>query len=159
MRRILPHPVLTLFLLLMWLMLTRFSLGQAILGLLVALVAARALAALEPSRVRVRRWGPLVPLIGVFLADIVASNLSVARIILSGRAPASGLVEIPLATRDRNVLTILSIMISATPGTVWLGWNPLSGAILLHVFDMKEEGMWVDIVQRRYERRLREIFE
>lgn len=159
MKRLLPHPLTTLFLLLMWLALTRVTLGQAILGLAVALVASRALAALEPGGAIVRRWRPVVPLIFVLLHDIVFSNLHVARLLLSRRMPASGLVEIPLVSRDRTVLAILSIMISATPGTVWLGWNPVTGAMLLHVFDLREEQMWIEIVQNRYERRLREIFE
>ena len=55
MTRIVPHPLLTGGLVLMWLLLNRFSLGHLVLGTAVALVAGRAMAALEPVRPRIRR--------------------------------------------------------------------------------------------------------
>ena len=56
MTRIVPHPLLTGALVVMWLLLNRFSLGHLLLGTAVALVAGRAMAALEPVRPRIRRW-------------------------------------------------------------------------------------------------------
>lgn len=159
MKHILPHPLMTLALLVMWMILTKFSLGQAILGTVIALVASKALAALEPKTVRIRRWTPIPKLVVVLLMDIMASNVHVAWMILSGRQPRSGVVEVELETRDRNILAILAIIISATPGTAWLGWNPRTGTLLLHIFDVREGDIWKTLIQDRYECRLREIFE
>lgn len=159
MKRILPHPVMTVALVIMWMILTRFTLGQLVLGTAVALVASKALAALEPQTVRVRRWRPIPGLIGVLVADLLWSNLTVARMILSADTPRSGVVEVELGTRNRNVLAILSIIVSTTPGTAWLGWDPRSGTLLMHVLDLGEEGIWKTAIQDRYECRLREIFE
>ena len=55
MTRIVPHPLLTGALIVMWLLLNRFSLGHLLLGTAIALVAGRAMAALEPVRPRIRR--------------------------------------------------------------------------------------------------------
>ena len=63
MTRILPHPLLTAALILMWLLLNRFSLGHLLLGTAVALVAGRAMAALEPVRPRIRRWDLVLRLV------------------------------------------------------------------------------------------------
>lgn len=159
MRRLVPHPVLAVALVLMWLILTRFSLGQLVLGTGVALVASWALGPLEPRTIRIRRWRPIPGLLVVLAGDVMWSNLRVARQILSGRIPASGVVEVDLESRDRAVLALLAIIISATPGTAWLGWNPRSGKMLLHVFDLREGDEWKTLIQTRYECRLREIFE
>lgn len=56
MSRVLPHPLLSLALLLMWLMLTRFSLGHALLGGTVAVFAGWSMSALQPETPRFRRW-------------------------------------------------------------------------------------------------------
>ncbi|MCJ8139204.1 Na+/H+ antiporter subunit E [Falsirhodobacter halotolerans] len=159
MKRVVPHPIFFCLLLLMWMILTRFSLGQLILGSAVSAVACRALSALEPKNVTIRRWRPIPRLIGVFLMDMAWSNLQVARVILGRRQPRSSIVEVPLDTRDRAILAIMSIIITATPGTAWLGWNPRSGILLMHVFDLEEEEMWRDLMKTRYEKTLREIFE
>ncbi|MGC5376478.1 hypothetical protein ACPXAO_23515, partial [Salmonella enterica] len=55
-RRYIPYPLLALMLTLMWLILTRFSLGNLILGLAVALVASQVMVRLQPSKPRIRRW-------------------------------------------------------------------------------------------------------
>ena len=159
MKRLFPHPLLTLALILMWMILTRFSLGQAILGTVIAIVASKALAKLEPKTVRIRRWSPIPILLFVLVKDVLASNFHVASLILSGRQPKSGVVEVDLETRNRNILAILAIIISATPGTAWLGWNPRTGKLLIHVFDLREGDVWKTLLQDRYECRLREIFE
>lgn len=159
MTRVFPHPIFFVTLLIVWMILTSFSLGQLILGSGVSFVACRALSALEPQNVGIRRWTPIPRLIGVFLLDMAWSNVQVARIILGRRQPRSSIVEVPLETRDRAVLAILSIIITATPGTAWLGWNPRTGILLMHVFDLEEEAMWRDLMKSRYEKTLMEIFE
>ena len=48
MTRILPHPLLSAALVLMWLLLTRFSLGHLVLGSVIAVLAGLALARIDP---------------------------------------------------------------------------------------------------------------
>ena len=56
MTRLLPHPLLTAALILMWLLLTRFSLGHLVLGSVIAVLAGLALARIEPEAPRIRSW-------------------------------------------------------------------------------------------------------
>ncbi|WP_128254106.1 Na+/H+ antiporter subunit E [Falsirhodobacter deserti] len=158
MKRIIPHPILTLVLLVMWLILTQFTLGQAILGTAVALVAARALAALEPQTIRIRRWSPIPGLFYTFVVDILWSNVKVGRAIMSRTTPPSGLIEVELDTRDRNILAIISVVIAAAPGTAWLGWNPGNQTLLLHLLDIEEGEIWEETLKKSYLGRLKEIF-
>ncbi len=69
------------------------------------------------------------------------------------------MIEIELETRNRTALALLAIIVTATPGTAWLGWNPRRGVLLLHVFDLVDEAQWQDLIKNRYEKALREILE
>ncbi len=162
MTRFVPHPLLTVALVLMWLLLNRFSLGHLLLGTVVALVAGRAMAALEPTEPRIRRWDLVVRLFGVVMADIVRSNVGVARLIVFGRREAhgkSGFVEMDLALRDPTALAVLAVIVTATPGTAWLDYDAARGRLRVHVFDLVDEDEWRRIITVRYGGALKEIFE
>jgi multicomponent K+:H+ antiporter subunit E len=132
MKQVFPFPILIGSLIVMWLFLTSFSLGNL-----------------------------LPKLIGIVLLDIIRSNIAVVTIILQGkrRARRSGFLTIPLDLRDPTGLAILSVIITSTPGTAWLDYNSARGTVLLHIFDLVDEGEWLDLIKNRYEHLLREIFE
>jgi multicomponent K+:H+ antiporter subunit E len=160
--RLLPYPLLTAGLILMWLLLNRFSPGHLVLGTAIALIASRAVAALEPPKPRIRRWDSAARLFLRVMADIVRSNIGVARVILfsrPGRPRHSGFVEITLTLRDPNALAILAIVMTSTPGTAWLDYDRASGKLQLHVLDLVDEATWIQLVNDRYEPLLKEIFE
>jgi multicomponent K+:H+ antiporter subunit E len=162
MSRLLPHPLLTLVLLLIWLMLTRFSLGHVLLGGAIAILASQALASLHPEGPRLRRWDKIARLAGVVFADILRSNAAVASLILThgrhGRR-RSGFLDVPLDLRDRNGLAWLAVIITATPGTAWIEYDAGSDMLLIHVFDLVDEDGWRFLIKNRYESLLLEIFE
>ena len=161
MSRVLPYPVLTAALLLMWMLLTSFTLGQFLLGAAVAAGASRAMTALQPSKPRLRRWQLIPRLAGIVALDILRSNIAVAGIILRGRRRerVSGFVAIPLDMRDKTGLTVLACIVTSTPGTAWIEYTPDSGVLLIHVLDLLDEEEWVSLIKTRYEALLMEIFE
>jgi multicomponent K+:H+ antiporter subunit E len=162
MGRLVPHPLLSLALVGMWLLLTRFSPGHLLLGTAIALIAGRAMAALKPDRPRIRRWIPALRLGVVVPWDILRSNIAVARLILTnGRRGTrrSGFIRIPLELRDPTGLAILSMIITATPGTAWIEHDRKSGVLILHIFDLTDEAAQRDEILRRYATPLMEIFQ
>lgn len=161
MSRMIPHPILSAVLFLMWLLLTRFTAGQAILGGIVALVAGWSMGALEPAPLRLRRPDLILRLAGRVAADIFRSNVEVARLILTDhRNPGrrSGMVEVPLRITDPAALATLAIILTATPGTAWLDHDAESNILLLHVFDLKDPEESRATIAARYESLLLEIF-
>ena len=78
-----PHPVVSALIALLWMVLTSFSPGQLLLGLLVGLIAGAAYGRLTPDRVRLRRPRLMLQLAGRVAVDILRSNIAVARLILS----------------------------------------------------------------------------
>lgn len=162
MSRYFPHPILFWGLVFMWLILTRFSLGNLILGAMIAGGASWVVSLLRPKRVRIRNMGAAIRLCGIVTYDILCSNIAVANIILKGPASPNrnpGFIQIMLRVRDRNALAALAVIITATPGTAWIEHDPEDGRLLLHILDLKEEDDWQHLIGDRYETLLLEIFE
>lgn len=159
MSRAFPHPLLATFVVLMWLLLNRFSLGHLVLGVAVAFVAGQAMAALDPERPRVRRPLVIVRLFVTVLLDIVRSNVAVARLVLVGGPRRQGFVEIDLTIRAPTALAVLAVIVTSTPGTAWMDYDAARGRLLLHVFDLRDEEEWRRVVNERYGALLKEIFE
>lgn len=161
MSRVLPYPLLTASLIVLWMMLNAFSLGHLLLGTVVALFASRAMAALQPSKPRLRRWQLIPRLMAVVLVDILQSNIAVVRIILFGgrRGRKPGFVAIPLELRDKTGLAVLACIVTSTPGTAWVEYTSATGVLMIHVLDLVDDEEWIALIKSRYEAPLREIFE
>lgn len=161
MRRILPYPLLAAALLAIWLLLNQsLSPGHLLLGSAVAIGASFAMRALRPEAPGVKSWRPLPRIAALIFADILRSNVAVARIILlSARAGrASGFIHVPLETRSRHAQAFLAIMMTATPGTLWVQFDHVRGILLVHILDQVGADDWVGRIKDRYEPLLLEMF-
>ena len=160
-RRVLPYPIFSLALLVLWLLLNQtLSPAHFVLGTCLAIGGGLILTVLEPSQAHLRRPMALVILGWLVLLDIVRSNIAVARIIFGARLSTitSGFVEIPLQLRAPHGLAALAIIITATPGTIWVSYDSQTGVLIIHVLDLVDKSTWRGTIKDRYERRLMEIF-
>ncbi|GJE73582.1 Na+/H+ antiporter subunit E [Methylorubrum suomiense] len=161
MSRILPHPLLSAALTLTWLLLNAPPTpGNVLLALVVGLTVPAVMGALEPRRVRLRAPATLARLAILVLYDMIRSNIDVARVILGLRSGErkTGFVTVPLELREPVGLTILAVILTATPGTLWVQYDSDTGCLLLHVLDYTEDSAWERRIKDRYERPLMEIF-
>jgi multicomponent K+:H+ antiporter subunit E len=156
-------PLLVFVLTALWLLLNQtLALGQVVLGLLLALLLAWAASALRPLQARLKRFDLAALLAWTVFRDIVRSNVAVARVVLglvSDRKIESGFIHIPLDLRDPHGLAALAVIVTSTPGTVWVGLSPSSDTLTLHVLDLQDEDEWIQLIKQRYERPLMRIFE
>lgn len=160
MSRVFPHPVLSLALLVLWLILQQsFSAGNILLGAVIGVAAGYATGRLGLAKPRLKKPWLVFELFVVVTSDIVRSNLAVAWIVLTqGEGPKSAqFLQIPLDLRDRNGLAFLSMIITSTPGTVWVEYDEDESSLLLHILDVIDEQVWIDTIKNRYERLLLEI--
>lgn len=161
-QRILPSPWLSLGLFGGWLLLTRsFSLGQALLGVCVAVAAPLLMAPLRPRPGPLRHWGVLVRLTLRVGVEVLRSAVEVGVGIVRSRRrpPRSGFVAVPLELRDEHALAALAMITAVIPGTVWSELAPDRSALLLHVFDLPDPAGFIAQFKRDYEHPLKEIFE
>lgn len=164
MSRLLYALVLPSLLLALWVLLNdSVSPGNIAIGAVLALALSWALHA---SRLRPLHARPRHPLVILKLAlhvaiDIARSNVAVARIIILGRRAntSPGFINIPLRIKDPHALAALACIVTYTPGTVWADYSEEHNLLTLHVLDLQEEALWLNIIQQRYERPLLEIFE
>ncbi|SNT12148.1 multisubunit potassium/proton antiporter, PhaE subunit [Sphingomonas laterariae] len=160
MRRLLPYPMLSLALFGMWVLLTGFSPGHVVVGALVGVFGGLVMRRLSPEQPRIRFGWAMVKLTALVVADIVRSNIAVGRIILFGRSDRrSGFIQLPITLHSPYALAALVIILTATPGTLWLQHDARSNTILIHVLDLVDEDQWIELIKTRYETLLKEIFE
>lgn len=161
MSRWLPSPLATLGLLALWLLLNQSaSPGHLLLGGILGLLGPLMLRRLEVPPLKLRRPGAILRLLGSFITDMVRSNIAVARTILLNRAGrTAGFVRVPLRLRSPYGLATLACIITATPGTSWVSYDPATGMLVIHVLDLSEGDDWAALIERRYAGLLVEIFE
>ncbi len=156
-------PVLTVALVAMWLALNdTVAPGQVLLGIVLAMVLTWWAARLRPLRPRLRRLQLGFGLLAVVFVDIVRSNLAVGRIILGlvgRRRVRTDFLDIPLDLQDAHGLAVLAMIVTSTPGTVWVGLATDRRTLTLHILDLDDEQKWVRIIKDRYERPLIDIFQ
>ena len=162
MKKILPAPLVSFGLFVVWLLLNRsLSPGHLLLALLLALGLPVLFKELRPQKVRVRHLGTVLRLCWTVVVDTTQSNIAVLRFLLLPRTRrhSADFVKIPLVLRDPNGLAVLAMIVCITPGTVWAELSRDRSLVMLHVLVGHDRGAIVQHVQTRYERPLMEIFE
>ncbi|MBA3598702.1 MAG: Na+/H+ antiporter subunit E [Methylibium sp.] len=160
MKRLLPAPLLSATLFVLWLVLNdSVSPGHLLLAALVAVLIARLTAPLRPVPVRLFHPATLMRFLAVVAHDVVASNFDVARGVWASRPPNGAFVRVPLELRDPNGLAALAMVMCVIPGTVWCELAHDRSALLVHVFDLRDEALLVARIKQRYEQPLMEIFQ
>lgn len=162
MKRLLPTPMLSVALFVLWLLLNQsLSAGHLLLALVLAVAVPLLTQGLRPLPVRIRRPGVIARLMVTVVADSLRSNAAVIGLLLrpGPRRHPSGFVHVPLQVRDPNALAVLAAIVCITPGTAWAELSLDRSMLLLHVLQVDDEAAIVAHVQRAYERPLMEIFE
>lgn len=160
--RILPWPLMSAFLLAMWLLLNQtVALGHVVLGAVLAVVLPLITSSLRPARARVKRPGLIARLFLTVTLDSIHSNIAVARIVLGSKKARdnSGFIKVPLDMRDAYGLAALSVILTAVPGTVWSELSEDGEILTVHVLDLTDEATSIRTIKDRYEKPLMEIFE
>jgi len=159
--RLVPHPLLSLTLVLVWLGLANtFTIGNLILGSVLGLAIPVFTKAYWPDRPKLRRPMKIVEFYAVVLWDIVVANVEVAAIILFRREEniRSHWISIPLELTSAEAITVFAGTITMTPGTVSSTLSADGRSLLVHCLHTDDPDGVRDRIKSRYEDRLMEIF-
>lgn len=158
--RWLPHPVLSVLLLLVWLLLfNTVSVGHILLGSFFALGLPLLNRQFWPEAPKVGHWLRLVQFVVTVLFDIVIANLAVARLVLGSNSrlhPA--VVRVPMDLDNSFAVTLLASTVSLTPGTVSAEISEDCRTLEVHCLDLEDAEGLVRTIKERYEAPLKEIF-
>lgn len=161
MKRLLPAPLLSALLFVVWLLLAQtLDPAHILLAALLAVVVPWFTERLRPERPRIRRPLVIARLAGAVLWDIVLSNIEVARRILGPESAITPrFVWVPLELTDPHAILSLAGIITMTPGTLSAELSPDRRHLLVHAFNVDDEAALVAQIKARYETPLKEIYE
>lgn len=160
-RWLLPHPLLTLILAVVWVLLQNdLSAGMVVFGLILGILIPRFTAPWWPDTPKGFRMGKMIPYSLMVMWDIIVANIQVAWIVLS--VPNDKLkpawIVVPLKLKQPEAITVLAGTITLTPGTVSADLSDEGHSLLVHVLHTDDPDGVRDEIKSRYERRLLEIF-
>ncbi len=163
MRRILPHPRLTLLIILTWMALANaWHPGSFVFAVLMGLVIPWLTARWWPERpaIPLSRLPLAIEYAGVVLWDIVKSNIAVARIVLflPNERLQPAWVAVPLDLTVPEAVAVLAGTVTMTPGTLSCDFTPDGRTLLVHCLHAPDPQSVCDEIKARYEARLRRIF-
>jgi multicomponent K+:H+ antiporter subunit E len=160
-KSLVPHPLLTLLIVVVWILLNGLSWGAAVLGLVLGVVIPNLTSAYWPDRPHVRSPLTIVEYALIVLWDIVVANFQVAYLILFRRGDSlrSQFVTVPLGIRTPEAITALAGTITMTPGTLTADLSADGRALLVHCLETLDPERTVARIKSRYETRLQRIFE
>jgi multicomponent K+:H+ antiporter subunit E len=160
-KRLFPHPWLSIVLLVCWLLLMNdVSPGNILLGAVLGCVISFAVGAgLWMRPVRFGRPWLLVRLALHVLYDIVIANVEVALLVLGPTQKLRpAFIEVPLDSTHEIALTALISIVSLSPGTLCAELSDDRTRLIVHVLDLDDEAALVAQIKTRYEAPLMEIF-
>lgn len=158
---VLPHPILTIILAVVWMLLQgTTSPGMAVFGLILGVIIPWITAPWWPAAPQGFRPLRMLGYLGVLLMDIVVANIEVAWIVLT--KPNAKLrpawIVVPLDLREPEAIAMLAGTITLTPGTVSADLSDDGHSLLVHALHTHDPDKVRDAIKHRYERRLKEIF-
>lgn len=158
--KMLPHPILSLILWLIWLLLNNtVAAGHVVLGLIFAILIPLLTASFWPEKVRIKAPLTLLKFLGTVLWDIVMANLIVAKLILGRNdnlKPAFFHIELDI--QNPLGISFLANTISLTPGTVSCDLTADRSCLLVHALHAENISDTIKHIKQRYETPLIKVF-
>ncbi len=155
------HPVKSLLVATCWLLLRQsLALPDLITAAVLGLVLPRLVFGFLGQDPAPRRWGRALRFGLLVLWDIVVSNVTVARIVLSPWSrPQPAWLEVPYTVQHPGAVMLLAGIITMTPGTVSCVVDEERRVLVVHVLDGADPVAVQAQILQRYEHALKEIFE
>lgn len=162
MARLFPHPLLSVCLTIVWVLLANdLSAGHVVLGLILGFIIPLFVADFWPGRPRIKAPLTIAVYLLVLFWDVIVSNVNVARLILFRRRAdlRSTYVSMPLELKTPEAIAALTGTIALTPGTVCVDLSADGKVLLIHILDADDPAAIIALIKQRYECRLKRIFE
>ena len=159
--RLFPHPGLSAFLTLFWLMLAdSWTFGSLVMGDVLGTAIPLLTAPWWPGKPRLQRPLALVPYLGIVLWDVVVSSIQVARIVLfmPPESIRSAFIPVETTLTSPEAIALLAGTITMTPGTLTADISADGRVLLVHALHAPDPDEVRQGILTRYESRLKRIF-
>jgi multicomponent K+:H+ antiporter subunit E len=156
-----PHPLLTVTLIVLWLLLLNsFTAGGLVVGTVLGIVISRIASSFWPERPRLRSYSRMLLFVIMVAWDVAVANVQVAWLILfrPNNKLHSRWVTVPLELTSKEAITAMAATITLTPGTVSSDLSADGRSLLVHCLDAPDAEAAVRWMKTRYEARLKVIY-
>lgn len=159
-RQIFPHPLLSLVLWLIWLLLNNtMAMGHVVLGGLLAILIPWITSSFWPEKIVIKHPLLLIRYILVVLFEIMVANIVIAKLILGrNKALNPGFISYELQLKSPIGIGLLANTISLTPGTVSCDLSDDRRFLLIHSLHVEDVASIRAGIYLKFERPLEEIF-
>jgi multicomponent K+:H+ antiporter subunit E len=160
MRRLIPHPGLSILLVVVWLLVNNsLSFGGLLIGTVIGIALPIFIAPFWPDRPKIN-FGAGLAYLALVLWDIIVANFHVAAIILfrRNRDLKVAWLVVPMELETPEAITVLAGTISLTPGTVASDVSACGRYLLVHALDAADPEFEIARIKSRYEARLKKVF-
>lgn len=161
-RRLYPHPYLSIFLVLTWfLLVNQWKLGSLVMAIILATIIPLLTAPYWPHRPRLNSLPALLSYVALVVWDVIVANVQVAKIVLFMPRDRiqSAWVRVPIELKSPEAIALLAGTITMTPGTVTADMSACGRVLLIHSLHAPDPDAIRDDIKSRYETRLKRIFE
>lgn len=162
MNRLIPFPLASLAIAVIWVMLANeITPGNIVMGSILGLLIPPVTSRFTGGEMRLKAPFTAIGYVLMVLWDIVVANIHVAGLILFRRADSlrSVYVTVPLELTTAHAITIFAGTISMTPGTVSADLSADGRSLLVHCLDTADPDATIAQLKRRYERPLKKMYE
>jgi multicomponent Na+:H+ antiporter subunit E len=152
--------LLASFFTLIWLAISgSWTFPNALLGLLLSILALTLVRFQLGKPLAVRRPGKVLALTGLFILELIKSAWRVFVLVLKPRMDVKpGIILYPLRVKTDFEIALLSNLITLTPGTLTVDVTPDRSRLIIHALDAADpEAIRADIANG-FERRILEAF-
>ncbi|WP_299202423.1 Na+/H+ antiporter subunit E [uncultured Amphritea sp.] len=159
--RLLPMPLHSLILFVVWLLLNNtVAPGHIVLGGFLALTIPLLTSGMQNTQPGFRKPLATLRYVLMVIGDIIVANFEVAMLVLgSSKKLSPAFIAVPLNIEHELPITILASTVSLTPGTVSAEISADKKWLYVHVLNLTDKDELIASIKQRYEQPLMEIFE
>lgn len=151
--------LLNVFIAFTWMFLSNsFSPTTFLIGYIIGLVMLFMLRRFFTTRFYMGRVWAVIKLLLIFIKELIISNIAVLRVILKPKLnirPA--IFELPTDLKTDWEITLLSMLITLTPGTVVINVSEDMSKLYVHTLDMDDVEEAVSSIRNSFEKAIKEV--
>lgn len=151
--------LLNFFIAVVWMFLsTSFTASTFIIGFLIGLLLIIMTRRFFTSRLYIFRLWAMVKLTLLFFKELILSNISVLRVVLRPKLDIQPMIfALPTSLKHDWEITLLSSLITLTPGTLVINVSDDQKTLYIHAIDVDDVDDAINSIKNSFEKAIKEV--
>ncbi|MGE7667058.1 Na+/H+ antiporter subunit E [Ureibacillus composti] len=151
--------LLNFFLAFLWMFLSsNYSLSRLIIGYLLGLLVIIALRKFFKTRLYIDRVWAVLKLTVLFIKELILANITVLKLVIKPKLEMQpAFFKYDTTLTEEWEITLLSSLITLTPGTVVVHVSDDSKSLFIHVIDSQDIDETIDSIKYSFEKAILEV--